>query len=598
MALLCAGNGLLWWGWGPATGHRWAVNADLFIASVLPVYSFLTLPLFTALFMADPVSRDFRVGVDPLIFSKPISRAQYLLGKFFGNFFVLVCCQSAFVLTWFVLQAVPKQGVITQDWKVFPYIKHFLVFVVISHLGLAAFYFAVGVFTRNAKIVYGLGVAFYPLYITSQTVLLGSLPWRWKLALDPLVMNRGGKFHSIPAEVMNHLGVVYDTDLIVNRVMMVLLAAIFLTIVYLRFAITERSRNVEKFSALNLSTAAEGVYYPESSPATASERNHYDAGHPQQAGPKACQTPVREGGLSSAHESLLTRGLLTHSVNEGARANFNKLIAALAVEFRLLRAERSLVVIPPLAVFLSVLEVAFYNIPPDVSYSAAYATNTAKLLLLFLIGITVFYTGEAMHRDREVRIQTVLWATPAPNNVLLLSKLLTTLLLTVSLITLVGFAAGLIQLFRGHTPVEISAYLITYSVVLLPTIFFTTAASIGLNILLREKYFAYAVSIATGAGLLYLYNLGYNHLLYNPALYRLWTFSDLTGAGSAQGRILIQRIYWLALACLCLALAHLGFRRKSTKGFRIKGRLGSTGWTLLVTFLSLAAAVVTGSMIK
>lgn len=194
MALLCAGNGLLWWGWGPATGHGWAVNADFFIAGVLPVYSFMTLPLFTALFMADPVSRDFRAGVDPLIFSKPISRAAYLLGKFFGNFFVLACCQSAFVLTWFVLQAVPKQGVITQDWRVFPYIKHFLVFVVISHLGLAAFYFAVGVLTRNAKIVYGLGGAFYPLYIAYQLVLLNSLPWRWKLALDPLVMNRGGSF--------------------------------------------------------------------------------------------------------------------------------------------------------------------------------------------------------------------------------------------------------------------------------------------------------------------------------------------------------------------------------------------------------------------
>ncbi len=180
MALLCAANGLLWWGWGPATGHGWAVNADFFIASVLPVYSFLFLPLYTALMMADPAIRDFRVGIDPLIFSKPVTRAAYLLGKFFGNFFVLACCQSAFVVTWFVLQAVPKQGVITQQWKVIPYIKHFLVFVVISHLGLAAFYFAVGVLSRNAKIVYGLGVAFYPLYIAYQTVLLSSLPWRWK----------------------------------------------------------------------------------------------------------------------------------------------------------------------------------------------------------------------------------------------------------------------------------------------------------------------------------------------------------------------------------------------------------------------------------
>src|SRR6185369_14679736 len=90
--------------------------------------------------------------------------------------------------------------------------------------------------------------------------------------------------------------------------------------------------------------------------------------------------------------------------NDGFRSILNELIAASGVEFRLLLAERSLLVIMPLAVVLSNLEVAFYNVPPDVSHSAAYATNTAKLLLLFLVGIAVFYTGEAMHRDCEVKI--------------------------------------------------------------------------------------------------------------------------------------------------------------------------------------------------
>lgn len=544
MALLCAGNGLLWWGWGPATRHGWAVNADFFIAGVLPVYSFMTLPLFTALFMADPVIRDFRAGIDPLIFSKPISRAEYLLGKFFGNFFVLVCCQSAFVLTWFVLQAVPKQGVITQDWKVFPYIKHFLVFVVISHLALAAFYFAVGVLTRNAKIVYGLGVAFYPLYIAYQTVLLNSLPWRWKLALDPLVMNRGGRnFHAISDEVMNQLVVVYETDLIVNRAMMILLAAICLTVLYLRFTTAERPGNVEKFSLLNLSTAAERVYYDLDS-FQETRGNQFEA-------------------LDSS--SMEVRPVIplpeVTRVNEGIRANANKLIAALGVEFRLLRAERSLVVILPLAIFLSILEVAFYNIPSDVSYSAAYATNTAKLLLLFLLGITVFYTGEAMHRDRELRMEAVLWAAPAPNSVLLFSKFLAVLSLTISLIVLVGLAAIVIQLVRGHTPVDISAYLMAYSVILLPGMVFMTGASIVLNVLLRDKYLAYALSIGTGVGLFYLYSQGYNHWLYNPVLYNLWTYSDLTGSGLS--RILIHRLYCLALSAIFLALAHLGFQRKS-----------------------------------
>jgi len=546
VALLCAGNGLLWWGWGPARGRGLAINSDYVIAGILPPYSFLFLPLYTALIMADPAIRDFREGLTPLIFSKPISRVEYLLGKFFGNFFVLTCCQAAFVLALFVLQWVPKQGVAISQTKFLAYPKHFLVFVAVSHMFLAAVYFTVGTLTRNAKIVYGLGIGFYPIYIGYQTILLNSLPWRWKLALDPLVMNRGRGIHTtISSELLklNQLVVIYDTDLIVNRVVMILLTAICLTILYRFFTTTERSTTVEHLSFLNLSTAAEGVYYPDSSPET-----HLDES--------------KDPGYKSGEVTSCIAVPEVARVNKGIRATINKLIAALDVEFRLLRAERSLIVVMPLAVFVSILEVAFYNIPPDVSYSAASATNTANLLLIFLIGIAVFYTGEAMHRDREVRIEPVLWSNPAPNSVLLLSKFLSTLLLLAGLILLVGLAAVAIQIVRGQTPIDLLAYLRVYLIVLLPGAVFVSAVSFLLNVVLRNKHFVYVVSIGAAVGLFYLYNLGYNHWSYNPMMYRLWSYADLI---SGARTVLLYRLYWLAIAVSCLVLAHLFFERRSRR---------------------------------
>ena len=178
----------------------------------------------------------------------------------------------------------------------------------------------------------------------------------------------------------------------------------------------------------------------------------------------------------------------------------------------------------------------------DVSYSASFASHSANGLLLFLLSVIVFYTGEAMHRDREMKVEPVLWSVPAPNNVLLLSKFLSTLLLVLFLLVLVGLTAMLTQLLRGHTPVEISTYLVTYSVILVPSLAFMAAASIALNVLLRDKYLAYAVSIATGSGLFYLYSQGYNHWLYNPVLYGLWTEGDLVGTGSGFSRLLSLRV--------------------------------------------------------
>ena len=135
LMLLFVGNAILWWAKGPAVALGWATNSDFYIARNLKAFSFLLgLPLFNAVIMGDPVIRDFRFGIDPLIFSKPVNRAQYLFGKFFGNFFVLVCCMAAFPLTLLVLQAFPISWMVVQKAQVLPYFKHFFFFVVIARL--------------------------------------------------------------------------------------------------------------------------------------------------------------------------------------------------------------------------------------------------------------------------------------------------------------------------------------------------------------------------------------------------------------------------------------------------------------------------------
>src|SRR6185369_7994430 len=138
--------------------------------------------------------------------------------------------------------------------------------------------------------------------------------------------------------------------------------------------------------------------------------------------------------------------------------------AAMGVELRLLRAERGLMVLVPLAILLSFLSVPFSRIPTVVSYSVTSATNTANMLLLLLACVTVFYTGEIMHRDRELKIEPVTWSMPAPNSVLLLSKWLAMTLLSLSVVLLGGLTTIATQLFRGYTPVDFSAYLIINSV--------------------------------------------------------------------------------------------------------------------------------------
>ena len=74
------------------------------------------------------------------------------------------------------------------------------------------------------------------------------------------------------------------------------------------------------------------------------------------------------------------------TLNRGLRSTLFKIVAAVEIEFRLLRAERSLIILIPLVILLSIFDLAFFRVEPEISYSVTYASGTAKVLLLFLSG--------------------------------------------------------------------------------------------------------------------------------------------------------------------------------------------------------------------
>lgn len=544
LIVLFTAHAILWWGWSAAATFGWATNGDFNIVRNFQGFAFiLGLPIFTAVIMGDAVIRDFRFGIDPLIFSRPISRTAYLMGKFWGNFFVLVCCQAAFALTMLALQWFPTSRLLVLPVRVWPYFKHFIFFVVVSHLFLAAVYFTIGTLTRKAKLVYAAAVAFYPLYIGYQAFLLKLLPARWRVLLDPMMLNAA----TIPrvkwedAAWVNQIVISYSADMMMNRLFMVAVAAVLLMILCLRFAITTADRNSENFSVLNISTANERIHYDRETIIAA--RNKAHQGHDLEARLRPDRVQLPEVARA----------------NEGLNADLRKLFAATVIEIQLLRSERSLVVLMPLALLLSFLALPFSGNVSGVSRSAAFAGSTARGLLLFLLGVIVFYIGEAMHRDREVRVEPILWSKPMPNTVLLFPKFMATFLLSLFLLILIGITAMLTQVFRGQTPIEIWAYAITYSVILVPSLAFISAASIALNVLLRDKYLTYVVIIAAASGLFYLYSQGYKHWLYNPVLYGLWTEADLTRPD--VGSLVTLRLYCIGLTLLSLWLAHFFFGR-------------------------------------
>lgn len=538
-------NAWLWTVKGAAVHYGWAVNCDYFIIRNIQGFSFMTVPLFTALIMADAIGRDFSSGIYPLIFSKPVRKGTYLAAKFCGNFFVLVACQSAFVLTMIVLQVFPASQMVVQPFRLFPFFKHLFFFAVISHLLLAAISFTVGTLTRNPKIVYGLAVLFYPLYIAYQVLILKGLPATWRRLLDPFLFGWGDEGaitadrNFASADVINALTINYDSVAVTNRLLVLIASLLCLSILWFRFSMSERGgrRDKSSLTTIKLGDTVDWLI-PASEPGI-------DESHP--ASPVPSLNPVEIPRVELA--------------TEGMTAKLRQWRAALANELRLLKAERGLIVILPLALLVCVGTLAAFPPAPGGLQTATYAARTAELLIIFLAAIAVVFIGESMHRDRELRFEPLLWSAPAPNSALLLSKFAATLLLSIAVSILVGVGSVVLQLSRGGGDFDLLVYPKVYLLILAPTIVVLVSAAMMLNVVLREKYVAYAVSFALAIGLFYSFNQGHIHWSYNLVMFELWTPSDLAGAGLK--RILFQRGYALFVAGICLGAAHLFFPRKT-----------------------------------
>jgi ABC-2 type transport system permease protein len=577
LVALFSGNALLWWSAGPASHYGWAVNSDYYIARMCGGFTFLTVPFFIALMMGDPVIRDYRYEVAPLLFSKPISRGEYLLGKFFGNLFALMACSASFVLTQFLLQHFTLSGVNVLPWRVFPYLKHFFMIVVISSLPLAAFCFMAGTLTRSVKLVYGLVIALYVVYIATMATLVGRFRLTWIKLIDPLMFDRVNEMtkNLRPAE-LNQIVISYTGEILFNRLFTLAVAASLLLVLYLRFSMSERARKSSETGVLGLAVKTERLY------------DEGPSSHQALLSTDARSAVNREGG---SNQTIAIPRVSISPGGVGTRAA--QFAAAVGAEFRLLAYERGLIILVPLLIFLCSLDLHSFGPAygsPLVPLSSGYAANSVRPLLILLCGVIIFYTGEMIHRDRELRVEAAIWSKPVPDWVLLLSKFAAILLLALGLVLLVGLTAIILQLFRGST-VDLFPYLIIYTVILLPTLVFMTGAAVTLNVLLRDKYIAHAVGIAASVGLFYLLSQGHNNWLWNPVLYGLWTYSDMSGLEPYRTGLLLHRIYWLAFTVAGLALAHYFFRRNPVRRRANASRAAVAAAAVIV-------AVVAGFAIK
>lgn len=533
----------------------WAVNQVVMILTLVGM-------IMTSAISGTAILRDFEIKSHELLFTTRLRKSSFVFGRFLGAYAVtvLVFACSALGLAaamwapWLEPDKIGPGGVLNYLWPV-------VVYVLPNALLASALFFAVGILTRSFIAVYVQGVVLFVGYSIALT-LLADLDNESRAALlDPFgIIATDVVQRSWTVAEKNSLLVPVQDLLLSNRLLWVAVGLLVLGGAYRLFRMEAfagtRISKKQRASAerLNLAEAAAG---------------------PRPQGEALPVATPRAGGPSR--------------------------IGALATLFRLyflnVTRDRSFRAIVAVGMLMTVANA--FN--ADKIYgTATYPVTYAMLEVigsfdLFFLILTALYAGELVWRERSLRCDQILDATPVSTPLVFTAKILGLLAVHAVLIAVLIVAGVLVQALKGYYQFELGLYFGYLYGFVFPGVALVTLLAFFLHVLANQKFI--------GNGLVVLFYIlsrvlgawGLDHRLYAYANPPAPTYSAMNGYGPNIPAYLWFTSYYLAFAVLLLAFARLLLVRGTVAGWRSRLRIArariTAGW---LGFTTLAAAAWIG----
>ncbi|MFZ6672598.1 ABC transporter permease/M1 family aminopeptidase [Undibacterium sp. Xuan67W] len=211
---------------------------------------------------------------------------------------------------------------------------------------------------------------------------------------------------------------------------------------------------------------------------------------------------------------------------------------------------------------------------------------------LFMLIITTFYAGELVWRERDARIAQLLDALPVPNWLPLLSKLVALISLQGILLFVLMICGIIIQTAKGYTHYELSQYLEHLFLMQWPAYALIAVLAVAVQVILNNKYVGYFVMIAYYIATIALPSLGIEHPMVMYGGGPTARYSDMDGFGHNLPQVFWYQLYWSGAALILLGIAMLMWVRGTTVEWRNRLRLARHSVTPAI-----ASVLVVGSLL-
>ncbi len=205
--------------------------------------------------------------------------------------------------------------------------------------------------------------------------------------------------------------------------------------------------------------------------------------------------------------------------------------------------------------------------------------------MLFILAIITFYAGELVWRERDAGLAQIQDALPVPTWVISSSKLLALMGVQVLLMAVVMLCGITLQALRGYFEFELPLYVKTLFGLRLLDVWILCSLAICVHVLVNQKYVAHFLMILYFLVGIALPLLGFEHNLYRFNHAPEWKYSAMNGFGHMLAPFLWFKLYW---GCAALGLAIVA------RLFWVRGMETGARWRLRLARARLTRPVVAG----
>lgn len=475
--------------------------------------------------MSVPVYRDMEQKVHTFYYTFPISKTQYLSGRFIGSFIVLLFIFLSVELGIFagtLWPAQPDGQLLPFQWQA--YLRPFVMFLLPNLFFAGTIFFALVALTRTIMAAYLGSVIFLVAYLIALDAASTLENQRLVSLIDPFGISASEyvtRYWTI-AEKSTAL-LPFDKLIMQNRLIWICISLCLLGLTYMRFDLSLLTRASAKKASKRQEKEVTTVNYTS----------------------QVVLPPVRKRfSLFASYKKLISLAMLETS-------NILKDIYFIAI-------------LAAGIIFLGVDAYYSNRIYGTPTYPLTYVVLAIKDVnfILFAVVITIFYAGELVWRERTTRVATFTDAYPVPNWLSYGSKLLALYAICV-LLCLCIMAVGLgTQVLQGYYHLELDLYVKELFLLTLPFYCMLATFSFFVQVLVNNKFAGHLIVI-----LLFIINtlilpqLDYMQHLYRFATRPAYIYSDMNGYGHFKQPLFWFTLYWSVFTGMLIVVGNVFWKR-------------------------------------